>query len=265
MTKFTATTRRQRAMALLFYTTLPLTCSGFGPVSNHPTFTPRSRSTNSKISPLFVVESSRDVNGDPKTNPVIKSIDAKLAKFETKRDKYQVKLARFEEGLLALQNDKQQYLQGIEMGQSPPGGNFKETTARSAVKSMMWRLVAGTVTLITSLKFSGSLSTALQIVGSDFFSKALTMFIGERLMNKSQAGRKTGADSAGRSVAKALIWRLFAIANTLTVSYFLAGDIKVASKIAGSDAIFKTALMVFYERVWARAGWGKEYVIEFSI
>lgn len=78
-------------------------------------------------------------------------------------------------------------------------------------------------------------------------------------MNKSQAGRKTGADSAGRSIAKALIWRLFAISNTLTVSYFFAKDLKMASKIAGSDAIFKTGLMVFYERVWARIEWGKEY------
>lgn len=92
------------------------------------------------------------------------------------------------------------------------------------------------------------------------------MFIGERIMNKSQAGRKAGADSAGRSVAKALIWRLFAICNTLTVAcLFSGGDLKMASKIAGSDAIFKTALMVAYERVWARIEWGKEYNIEFSI
>jgi len=78
-------------------------------------------------------------------------------------------------------------------------------------------------------------------------------------MNKSQAGRKTGADSAGRSVAKALIWRIFAITNTLTVSFFFAKDLKMASKIAGSDAIFKTALMVLYERVWSKVEWGKYY------
>lgn len=84
-------------------------------------------------------------------------------------------------------------------------------------------------------------------------------------MNNSQVGRKTGADSRGRSVAKALIWRLFAICNTLTVSFFFAKDLTMASKIAGSDAIFKTALMVFYERVWAKIEWGKEYQIEFTI
>jgi uncharacterized membrane protein len=121
------------------------------------------------------------------------------------------------------------------------------------------------VTFVTSLRFSGSVATALTIVGSDFLSKAFTMFIGERLMNKSQKGRESGADGAGRSLAKALIWPLFAITNTLTMAIFIAKDITIAYKIAGSDAIFKTGLMFFYERVWAKIEWGKEYQIEFPI
>ena len=160
---------------------------------------------------------------------------------------------------------KRQYLGGATISAPPPGGNFVETTARSAVKAFIWRIVAGSVTFVTSLRFSGSVATALTIVGSDFFSKAFTMFIGERLMNKSQAGRQGGGDSAGRSLAKALIWRLFAIANTLTMAVFISKDLSMASKIAGSDAIFKTALMFFYERSWANVKWGKEYQVEFNI
>ncbi len=84
-------------------------------------------------------------------------------------------------------------------------------------------------------------------------------------MNKSKAGRASGSDAAGRSLAKALIWRLFAICNTLTMAVFIAKDLSIASKIAGSDAIFKTALMYFYERAWAGIEWGKEYDIDFAI
>jgi uncharacterized membrane protein len=188
-----------------------------------------------------------------------------MKKMQREKDKMAEKVSKYESSLQALKKKKMQYLDGSSLGKAPEGGNFSETTLRSAVKAFAWRIIAGSVTFITSLKFSGSLATALSIVGSDFFSKAFTMFVGERLMNKSQAGRKAGADSAGRSVAKALIWRLFAICNTLTVSFFFAKDLKMASKIAGSDAIFKTALMVAYERVWARIEWGKEYTIEFSI
>lgn len=46
---------------------------------------------------------------------------------------------------------------------------------------------------------------------------------------------------------------------------FVSKDLSVASKIASTDAVFKTALMFFYERIWSRIAWGKEYLIEFSI
>jgi uncharacterized membrane protein len=121
------------------------------------------------------------------------------------------------------------------------------------------------VTLQTAVKFSGSVSTALTIVGSDFVSKSATMFIGERLMNKSQAGRKKGGDDIGRSLMKALIWRVFALCNTLAAGLLISGNLKVASKIASSDAVIKTAMMFVYERTWAKIGWGKEYDIDFSI
>lgn len=91
------------------------------------------------------------------------------------------------------------------------------------------------------------------------------MFLGERMMNMSKAGRKGGADNVQRSLVKALLWRVFAICNTLCMSFLISKNLSVASKIAGSDAVFKTGLMFVYERVWARIEWGKEYVIEFSI
>eukprot|EP00934_Nitzschia_sp_Nitz4_P007922 Nitzschia sp. Nitz4//scaffold158_size52425//13336//14028//NITZ4_006855-RA/size52425-processed-gene-0.49-mRNA-1//-1//CDS//3329537501//7912//frame0 len=137
---------------------------------------------------------------------------------------------------------------------------FAETNTRSAVKSLLWRLIAGSVTFATSYSFSGgSISQALSIVSSDFLSKAFTMFLGERLMNRSSAGRGKGHDSASRSLVKALIWRLFAVANTLTLAIFVSKDLSIASKIAGTDAIFKTALMFAYERIWAGVSWGKRY------
>lgn len=204
-------------------------------------------------------------NGPTNNDAVLRDLAKKEARMARKRERAVAKLRSVEQSIAQIQSTKQQYLNGLELTEAPPGGNFSETTVRSAVKALMWRVIAGSVTFVTSLRFSGSIATALSIVGSDFLSKAFTMFIGERLMNKSQAGRKSGADGAGRSLAKALIWRLFAICNTLTMAIFIAKDISIASKIAGSDAIFKTALMFVYERVWAKIEWGKEYQIEFSI
>lgn len=202
---------------------------------------------------------------DEASDAVLRDFEKKEAKILKQREQAQSKLSEVEAAIQNLQSLKQDYLNGAKLDKTPPGGNFKETIRRSAVKAFMWRVVAGSVTFVTSYRFSGSVTTALTIVGSDFFSKAFTMFIGERLMNKSKAGRKSGSDGLGRSLAKALIWRLFAICNTLTMALFIAKDLSMASKIAGSDAIFKTGLMFFYERVWAQVQWGKEYEIEFSI
>jgi len=196
---------------------------------------------------------------------MIRQIDQKIQKFEKEQIKAMAMVEKARTELEKFQATKQRYLMGSKDLENELPNSFSETTARSLVKSMAWRVIAGGVTFLTSLRFSGSISTALSIVGSDFFSKALTMFIGERIMNKSQAGRKKGADDIGRSLAKALLWRVFAICNTLSMSYMIAKNFKMASKIAGSDAFFKTGLMFAYERVWAKIEWGKEYIVEFSI
>jgi uncharacterized membrane protein len=51
----------------------------------------------------------------------------------------------------------------------------------------------------------------------------------------------------------------------MVFAIFFAKDITIAYKIAGFDSVFKTLLMFFFERIWARIEWGKEYLIEFSI
>lgn len=196
---------------------------------------------------------------------VMREFEKKEAVMQKRREDAQEKLIAYEETLARLQNKKAEYIAGQQLAEPPVGGSFSETALRSVVKAFAWRIIAGSVTFVTTLQFSGSISQAFQVVGADFLSKSVTMFLGERLMNKSQVGRKKGGDNAGRSLAKALIWRVFAVSNTLTMAIFIAKDIRVASKIASTDAVFKTALMFFYERVWARIAWGKEFLIEFSI
>jgi len=196
-----------------------------------------------KVQPLRLATTN-----DAPNKAMLRQIDRKIERYERKQQLALEKLNSAKAELERFKETKQKYLTGgNELGDS--SANFSETTARSLVKSMMWRVIAGSVTFFTSLRFSKSISTALTIVGSDFFSKAATMFIGERLMNKSQAGRKSGADDVGRSLAKALLWRVFAICNTLTMSFLIAKNLSMASKIAGSDAVFKTVSYAFCVKV----------------
>ncbi|KAG5178081.1 hypothetical protein JKP88DRAFT_152568, partial [Tribonema minus] len=142
---------------------------------------------------------------------------------------------------------------------------FTETTMRSLAKAIVWRVAAAVITLASGLVFSKNLRMAASIVGSDFVTKSGFMFLGERAWNKVNWGKGAKTDGAKRSLAKALLWRVFATGNTLICGAFLAGDLSVALKIAGSDTVFKTILFYINERMWARVEWGKEYDADFVI
>ncbi|CAM9300384.1 unnamed protein product [Choristocarpus tenellus] len=142
---------------------------------------------------------------------------------------------------------------------------YGETNARSVAKALIWRITAAFVTLVSGLVFSGSVKTAMSIVGSDFVSKSGFMFIGERVWNKVKWGQNKQGDSNERSLAKAVLWRVFAAANTLICGTFLAKDFSVASKIAGSDTFFKTGLFFLNERIWNSIKWGRKYEPEYFI
>ena len=60
-----------------------------------------------------------------------------------------------------------------------------------------------------------------------------------------------------RSVLKALSWRLIGTIDTLVVSYFLTGEIALATSIASVDFITKLILYFFHERIWNNIKWGK--------
>ena len=137
----------------------------------------------------------------------------------------------------------------------------KETAMRSLVKAIGWRFTAGVVTFCTSFYFTRSWAAAGAIVGSDFLSKSGTMYIGERLFNKSQVGRKKGGggDNLARSITKAIIWRVFAFCNTMVASAFILKKAGSAAQIAGVDSVIKTALMVAYDQAWNGIAWGREF------
>ena len=105
---------------------------------------------------------------------ILRQIDQQIQELKHKKDLNRLNTANAE--LEKYKETKQRYLiaagTNYELGITT--ANFSETAARSLVKSMMWRLIAGSVTFLTSLRFSTSISTALSIVGSDFFSKAAT-------------------------------------------------------------------------------------------
>lgn len=196
---------------------------------------------------------------DFEDTPLIQRVNKDIAHAQKKQQKYNSKVNNYTSKIASLEQQKNDYLD-----QNNVHKVFTESKRRSAAKALIWRIMACSITFMTTLKFSQDIGSAAKVVGSTFVPKVLAIFFGERLMNKNTFGREGGADSVGRSVAKAMIWRFLAICNTLTVCFFFTKDFSTASKVAGSDAIFKSFLMVAYERVWAKIEWGKDFSMSTS-
>jgi uncharacterized membrane protein len=87
------------------------------------------------------------------------------------------------------------------------------------------------------------------------------MILNQIIFSKKAQGRGFEEDKNSekplRSVLKALSCRVLGTLDTLLVSYFLIGEIVLATSIASVDFITKLVLYFFHERIWNKINWGK--------
>jgi uncharacterized membrane protein len=57
-------------------------------------------------------------------------------------------------------------------------------------------------------------------------------------------------ESRVRSILKTLSWRIIATTTTVTIAYFVFGDISSALKVGGIEFFAKMVIYYFHERLW---------------
>jgi uncharacterized membrane protein len=77
------------------------------------------------------------------------------------------------------------------------------------------------------------------------------------LFNKKSSAPYKKGETKRRSVLKAISWRILGTLDTITISYFLTGQIKTALSIGGLEVFTKMILYFFHERIWNLISWGK--------
>jgi uncharacterized membrane protein len=65
------------------------------------------------------------------------------------------------------------------------------------------------------------------------------------------------SDTAGRSLVKAVSWRITASLATFIISFFVSSDLSVAGVIASIQFVVNLILYFIHERIWNRVEWGK--------
>lgn len=54
------------------------------------------------------------------------------------------------------------------------------------------------------------------------------------------------------SACKAVTWRLLGTIDTMIISFFMTGDVKIAFSIGSFEVFTKMVLYFIHERVWAK-------------
>ena len=72
-------------------------------------------------------------------------------------------------------------------------------------------------------------------------------------------------ESHGRTIMKALSWRVIATCVTFTVALIITGELKFAAEIGLADTIIKLGAYYLHERTWMRVAFGKLKTPEYQI
>ena len=77
------------------------------------------------------------------------------------------------------------------------------------------------------------------------------------LFNEKNKDHYKKGETKRRSLVKAITWRTLGTLDTITISYFLTGEMKTAVSIGGIEVFTKMFLYFFHERMWNYIKWGK--------
>jgi uncharacterized membrane protein len=72
-------------------------------------------------------------------------------------------------------------------------------------------------------------------------------------------------DTHGRSIVKALSWRVFALVITAVIAWRVTGDARVAAAIGIADTLVKLAMYYAHERIWNGIRFGRPRPPEYEI
>lgn len=67
---------------------------------------------------------------------------------------------------------------------------------------------------------------------------------------KAKTGKQSLSDSQGRSILKAISWRVIGTLDTIIISWFIAGDLSIAFSIGSIELLTKFILYYCHERAW---------------
>ena len=114
---------------------------------------------------------------------------------------------------------------------------------RHIAKTITWRFIATSDTVLIVFLISGDLTSGLKIGGIEILSKMILYYLHERLwFNKIKV-----INSRTRHLAKSFSWRLIGTLDTIIISGFVIGNFISGSKIGLIETFWSGYISIEYK------------------
>jgi uncharacterized membrane protein len=127
------------------------------------------------------------------------------------------------------------------------------SSKRHIVKTITWRFIGTTDTIILSWIISGDFTIAYQIGFLEIITKMILYYFHERIWFKSIM-LKTNK----RHLAKTFSWRAIGTLDTFMLGWLITGNPLTGLKIGGFEVVSKMLLYFGHEKIWYKINYGLE-------
>ena len=87
------------------------------------------------------------------------------------------------------------------------------------------------------------------------------MIVDQLIIDKGVSESKYESDRKSerpvRSIVKSISWRIVGTLDTILISWFVTGTLRLAFSIGLIELVTKMVLYFFHERIWNKINWGK--------
>lgn len=128
-----------------------------------------------------------------------------------------------------------------------------EIYKRHIAKTITWRIIGTLDTILLSWFISGDPMIGLKIGGVEVVTKMILYYFHEKVWFKINI-----KESKKRHLLKTITWRVAGTLDTITLAWFISGDMSTGLEIGLAELITKMTLYYLHERAWYKIDYGIE-------
>jgi uncharacterized membrane protein len=128
---------------------------------------------------------------------------------------------------------------------------LKVQSKRHILKTITWRFIATSDTILIAWVLTENLSFSLKIGSFEVITKMVLYYLHERFWLKSMI-----KNSSKRHLFKTFSWRAIGTLDTIFLSWIITGNPLAGLKIGSAEVMSKMLLYYGHEKLWYKINYG---------